>query len=187
MNQRKVRRDAWESGLSEEHREKLYAAIAPLDYREGCALAAAEPFSLPPPSIAAYYRANARARAAVARSRALASFDLAARLAPEIRRHARKALCDDEIADTFASLAATAALEGAGGETVRGLADIAFKARGAALRARALRAGEGQLKLAREKFEAAERRLADVRGAVDAPQLSDAERVAKIKTIFGMK
>ena len=43
------------------------------------------------------------------------------------------------------------------------------------------------LKLAREKFEAAEKRLAAVQGAVDAPQLSDAERVAKIKSIFGMK
>ena len=41
--------------------------------------------------------------------------------------------------------------------------------------------------LAREKFEAAEKRLAAVQGAVDAPQLSDAERVAKIKGIFGMK
>jgi hypothetical protein len=44
-----------------------------------------------------------------------------------------------------------------------------------------------QLKLAREKFEAAEKRLNAVQGAVDAPQLTDAERVAKIKSIFGMK
>ena len=39
----------------------------------------------------------------------------------------------------------------------------------------------------REKFEAAEKRLNAVQGAVDEPQLTDAERVAKIKSIFGMK
>ena len=49
------------------------------------------------------------------------------------------------------------------------------------------RTADEQLRLAREKFEAAERRLAAVQGAVDEPQLSDAERVARIKGIFGMK
>ena len=55
------------------------------------------------------------------------------------------------------------------------------------LKGRAQQTKDEQLKLAREKFEAAEKRLAAVQGAVDAPQLSDAERVAKIKSIFGMK
>ena len=55
------------------------------------------------------------------------------------------------------------------------------------LKAAAQQTKDEQLKLAREKFEAAEKRLAAVQGAVDAPQLSDAERVAKIKGIFGMK
>ena len=44
-----------------------------------------------------------------------------------------------------------------------------------------------QLKLARDKCEAAEKRLNAVQGAVDAPQLSDAERIEKIKSIFGMR
>ena len=56
-----------------------------------------------------------------------------------------------------------------------------------ALKAAAQETKDEQLKLAREKFEAAERRLNAVQGAVDAPQLTDAERVAKIKSIFGMK
>ena len=56
-----------------------------------------------------------------------------------------------------------------------------------ALKAAAQETKDEQLKLAREKFEAAEKRLNAVQGAVDAPQLTDAERVAKIKSIFGMK
>ena len=55
------------------------------------------------------------------------------------------------------------------------------------LNAAAQQTKDEQLKLAREKFEAAEKRLNAVQGAVDEPQLSDAERVAKIKSIFGMK
>ena len=56
-----------------------------------------------------------------------------------------------------------------------------------ALKAAAQQTKDEQLKLAREKFEAAEKRLKAVQGAVDAQQLTDAERVAKIKSIFGMK
>ena len=56
-----------------------------------------------------------------------------------------------------------------------------------ALKAAAQQTKDEQLKLAREKFEAAEKRLAAVKDVADAPQLSDAERVAKIKSIFGMK
>ena len=56
-----------------------------------------------------------------------------------------------------------------------------------ALKAAAQSTKDEQLKLAREKFEAAERRLNAVQGAVDEPKLTDAERVAKIKSIFGMR
>jgi len=55
------------------------------------------------------------------------------------------------------------------------------------LKERAQQTKDETLKLAREKFEAAEKRLAAVQGAVDEPQLSDAERIAKIKSIFGMR
>ena len=55
------------------------------------------------------------------------------------------------------------------------------------LKAAAQQTKDEQLKLAREKFEAAEKRLAAVKDVADAPQLTDEERVAKIKSIFGMK
>lgn len=56
-----------------------------------------------------------------------------------------------------------------------------------ALKTAAQQTKDAALALAREKFEATEKRLNAVQGAVDAPQLTDAERVAKIKSIFGMK
>ena len=67
------------------------------------------------------------------------------------------------------------------------LSERRLRARELDIKARAQETKDEQLKLAREKFEAAEKRLNAVQGAVDAPQLTDAERVAKIKDIFGMK
>jgi hypothetical protein len=67
------------------------------------------------------------------------------------------------------------------------LADRRLRAEELKLKARAQETKDETLRLAREKFEAAEKRLSAVQGAVDAPQLTDAERVAKIKGIFGMK
>lgn len=67
------------------------------------------------------------------------------------------------------------------------LRDRQLKAEQNDLAERAQSTKDEQLKLAREKFEAAERRLNAVQGAVDEPKLTDAERVAKIKSIFGMR
>ena len=66
-------------------------------------------------------------------------------------------------------------------------AELRMRQRELDLKAAAQTTKDEQLKLAREKFEAAEMRLNAVQGAVDEPQLSDAERVAKIKSIFGMR
>ena len=55
-----------------------------------------------------------------------------------------------------------------------------------ALRTRAQTVKEDELRLAREKFEAAERRLDAARGVAQDETLTDAERVAKIKGIFGI-
>ena len=66
-------------------------------------------------------------------------------------------------------------------------AELKIRQKELELKAAAQQTKDEQLKLAREKFEAAEKRLNAVQGAVDEPQLSDAERVAKIKSIFGMR
>ena len=96
-------------------------------------------------------------------------------------------------ADMMTSLSVDEAVKG-NGEAAKILGYTAAKYAKAALGEEKLKldaarqkTADEMLKLAREKFEAAEKRLAAVQGAVDAPQLSDAERVAKIKSIFGMK
>ncbi len=66
-------------------------------------------------------------------------------------------------------------------------AELKMRQRELDLKAAAQQTKDEQLKLAREKFEAAEKRLSAVQGAVDEPQLSDAERIEKIKSIFGMR
>lgn len=188
--EKKLRSDAWEAPLSAELREKFYFAIEPLDFPEGSALAAKEPYCLRATSMQAYYRCQARARVAIekakTRASALAKLETAQAVAPLVRSAAANAVGDSLMADTLASLAATAVMQGADKDTITALGSLACGFRANALKAAAQQTKDEQLKLAREKFEAAERRLNAVQGAVDAPQLSDAERIAKIKSIFGM-
>ena len=115
--EKKLRSDAWEAPLSAELREKFYFAIEPLDFPEGSALAAKEPYSLRPTSMQAYYRCQARARAAIekakTRANALAKLETAQAVAPLVRSAAVNAVGDSLMADTLASLAATAVMQGA--------------------------------------------------------------------------
>ena len=66
-------------------------------------------------------------------------------------------------------------------------ANAAQRDRELALKADKGRRDDEALKLAREKFEAAERRENAAKGTIADAKLTDAERVAKIKSIFGMK
>ena len=54
-----------------------------------------------------------------------------------------------------------------------------------ALKAAAQQTKDEQLKLAREKFEAAERRESAAKSALDDKKLTDADKIAKMKEIFG--
>ena len=188
-NEKKLRSDAWEAPLSAELREKLYFAIEPLDFPEGSALAAKEPYSLRPTSMQAYYRCQARARAAIekakTRANALAKLETAQAVAPLVRSAAVNAVGDSLMADTLASLAATAVMQGADKDTITALGSLACGFRANALKAAAQQTKDEQLKLAREKFEAAERRESAAKSALDDKKLTDADKVAKMKEIFG--
>ena len=127
--EKKLRSDAWEAPLSAELREKFYFAIEPLDFPEGSALAAKEPYSLRPTSMQAYYRCQARARAAIekakTRANALAKLETAQAVAPLVRSAAVNAVGDSLMADTLASLAATAVMQGADKDTITALGSLA--------------------------------------------------------------
>ena len=192
--EKKLRKDAWEAPLSAELREKFYFAIEPLDFPEGTALAAKEPYSLPAPSMAGYYRCQGRARAAIekakTRASALAKLETAQAVAPLVRSAAVNAVGDGVMADTLASLAATAVMQGADKDTITALGSLACGFRANALKAAALQTKDEQLRLAREKFEAAEKRLKAVQDAVKSAKstgggLSE-ETLKKIEEAAGL-
>jgi len=99
----------------------------------------------------------------------------------------------DELVDAFATEAATIAMRTEDHDLAAHYADIALKF--AEIRAKekyaeyskaAQEAREKELALAREKWEAAERRLAAATETVTDKTITDEERVAKIKEIFGI-
>ena len=66
------------------------------------------------------------------------------------------------------------------------LIDRMQKERDLELKAAAQETKDEQLKLAREKFEAAERRENAAKAAVTDNRLSDTERMARLKEIYGL-
>lgn len=198
---RKTRRDAWGESLPEETRRDIYAMTKPpregedrpwlrdwdRDVRPWLSLR-----GVPEPSRAAWYRFVARMREDEAADR-VACVEASRRIA----RGIQKADVDPRLAaDMMTALSVDAAARG-DGEASRILADSAAKYHAAANAAERLRlesarqrTAEGQLRLAREKFEAAERRLQAVADAADAMRGGkvDPEKVAdEIDRILGRR
>lgn len=183
----KTRTDAWGEDLPEATRWRIYEQLRTAGWDEIRRKLALE--GVPHPSRAGWYRFLARQREEAA-ARTIISVETSKRIAQGIQ----SAEIDYRLAaDMMTALSVDAAAQG-NDAAAKILGVTAAKYAKAALgdeklkldRARQRTADE-QLKLAREKFEAAERRLAAVQGAVDEPKLTDAERVAKIKSIFGMR
>ena len=65
------------------------------------------------------------------------------------------------------------------------LSERRLRARELDIKARAQETKDEQLKLAREKFEAAERRENAAKNALGDTKLTDADKIAKMKEIFG--
>ena len=217
MSEEKTRTDAWESCLTEEQQRALYAwSRTPIDdgsdtprrptYEQAKEYIASlevkvivdgeEHFLMrnaPIPSRASWFRFLARQRKVDAiqqLTRIEAARDWGrevvsaagmdpAELAAAFRAKAMDAMMDDDPKAVSAYAAAAAALQ-----------DRAQKAEELALKERAQQTKDEQLKLAREKFEAAERRLQAVQDAVDAAKGGklDPARVAdEIDKILGRK
>lgn len=186
----KVRTDSWAAGLSEEQSWELYSKARRCQWQEAAAWAVKE-FGLEKgPSRTAFYawmtvmreeeHEHRMGQAAIAAAEAAA---LGGRCTKdEALIQAFKALATDVALTTGDAKSASAFVNSA-----MAIKDRLQKEQELALKSAAQFTKDEQLKLAREKFEAAEKRLNAVQGAVDAPQLTDAERVAKIKSIFGMK
>ena len=204
MSEEKTRTDAWESCLTEEQQRELYAwSRTPIDdgsdtprrptYEQAKDYIPREFGPVPVPSRAGWFRFLARQRKVDAiqqLTRIEAARDWGrevvsaagmdpAELAAAFRAKAMDAMMDDDPKAVSAYAAAAAALQ-----------DRAQKAEELALKERAQQTKDEQLKLAREKFEAAERRLQAVQDAVDAAKGGklDPARVAdEIDKILGRK
>ena len=186
----KPRTDSWYATLSEQQLWQLYSVAKRCQWFETVAHAQKEFGLKAKVSRSAYYRwldwmrgEESERRLAQARIAALEAGELAKTVG----------LKDETAIAAYKSLAAEFALK-SDAKTANRFMQMAMALRDRQLRSREVELKDAaqstkdeQLKLAREKFEAAEKRLNAVQGAVDEPKLTDAQRIAKIKTIFGMK
>ncbi|MBR1608628.1 MAG: hypothetical protein IJ678_03315 [Kiritimatiellae bacterium] len=196
---RKTRSDAWGENLPEDVRWDIYALTkAPTqeqreagrpwlrDYRADV-LPYLRAAGLAAPGRSGWYLFIGRMREEEA-SRTIASVESSKRIAQGIVR----ANVDPKLAaDMMTSLSVDAAAKG-NDEAAKILADSAAKYHAAALGAEKLRldearqrTAEAQLQLAREKFEAAQRREDAAKAALGDTKLTDEDKIARMKEIFG--
>lgn len=172
----KVRTDAWWAKLKPAERDAAYEACLHLPFGQGAALLGAK-FGVTPGSSSAYYRffeqhapeytAGAPVRAAIAQ-----------RYVEGVAE--RSNIPDDAILATIKSEVAAAQMNPGDPESLCRFAKLFIEMR-------RLQLETERQRLDREKFEASERRLEAAKGAVSDAQLTDAERVEKVKSIFGIK
>ena len=186
----KLRTDSWAASLTEDQAWALYAKARRCDWHEAASWAVKE-FGLERmPCRSGFYKWLDYMRGEESAHRLVQAATAAAEAAALAKTQAK----DDALIGAYKAMAAELALRtGSAKEAEKfvqmagAIADRRLRAEELRLKAAAQETKDEQLRLAREKFEAAEKRLSAVQGAVDAPQLTDAERVAKIKGIFGMK
>ena len=187
----KRRADAWDAVLTDAQRWEVYDRLGRQPWHKVAAWAAEE-LGLPLPSRSALYRLAARLRPLEAAHRlesALAARDEAAALVA--------AETDDEtLISAYKTLAQDLALHGdaktalAYTQMALALADRSVKAKELALKSAAQKTKDEQLRLAREKFEAAEKRLdavAEVADAARGGKVDPAKVADEIDRILGRK
>jgi len=186
----KTRIDSWAAKLaeSEEAEWSLFYKAMRCQWQEAAAWAVKE-FGLERmPSRSSFYDWLKAMRAKEHEHR----MGQAAIAAAEAAALGQKATKDEAIIQALKTLATEAALQ-SDAKTANSLIQSAMaikdrlqKETDLELKSRAQDTKEADLALAREKFEAAEKRLNAATKAVTDETLTDADRVAKIKSIFGL-
>ena len=174
MSVRKTRTDAWEGKLSDEERTKLYALCGHLSYNSAKLLAKSE-LKITLPGSSTFYRFLARMR----------EEDCALRLAKASQvskevalMSAKSGITDLDLVKSFQNMGAEAALAGDSKTATRLImmaCDLARKGQ----KQEELRIANEKLKLAQAKEQKATKVIGD-------KKLTDAERQAKLKEIFGL-
>ena len=174
----KLRTDSWASSLTEEQSWQLYYKSRALRWNEAADWAVKE-FGVDAPSRTAFYAWLGRMRAEESAHR----LEQAATAAAEAAALAKTQAKDDALIGAYKAMAAELALRtGSAKEAER------FVSMAATLADKRLKAAE--LKLAREKFEAAEKRLQAVQDAVKSAKASGGglseETLRKIEEAAGL-
>ncbi len=184
----KPRADAWDAALTDAQRWQAYDQFRRARWYEVAEWAQAE-FGLPrAPGRNALYAWAKRMRAQESAHR----IEQAIQAREEIGAMAGTAAANDRLIAAYKSMAAELALKGNAGDAVRlttmAMQLAAQQTAAAELDIKRQRLGQQQdaLRLAREKFEAAERRLADAKDAVANSSLTPEERDARLREIFGL-
>lgn len=184
----KIRIDSWAKDLTEEQSWELYYKSRRCHWQEAVKWACKEYELELKPSRTCFYKWLAKMREDEHEHRMF----VAAQAAAEAAALGSKVTSDKALINALKSLATEAALEtdartaAALIQSAMSIKDRLQKEEDLKLRTRAQETSEEQLRLAREKFEAAEKRLDAAKGAVKDETLSDEERIAKIKGIFGI-
>lgn len=187
----KIRVDSWAAELPEEAQWAIYYKARTCRWNE-CVEWVQKEFDLDAkPSRTAFYRFLSQMRS----EESAHKLDEAKTAALEAAALAKGAsLTDEETERAYKQMAVELAMRTGSAKEANffmkmasALADRRLKAQDLELKARAQETKDSALALAREKFEAAEKRLNAVESVTNSAQLTDAERVAKIKEIFGMK
>ena len=172
---KKTRTDAWESGLTPEAVSKLYALVGNLSYN-AAVVAAKEQLQIDLPSSASFYRFLERMREEDAALR-LAKATQVSREVGVIAGNA--GISDSDLIRSLQSMGAEAALNGS-------LDDAAKLIQMATGLSHAMNRTE-ELRIANEKLKILQAKEAKVVDAAQDKKLTDAERVEKIKGIFGLR
>ena len=184
----KLRTDSWASSLTEEQSWQLYYKSRALRWNEAADWAVKE-FGVDAPSRTAFYAWLGRMRAEESAHR----LEQAATAAAEAAALAKTQTSDEAQIAAYKAMATELALRtGSAKEAEKfinmagALADKRLKAAELKLKARAQETKDEQLKLAREKFEAAERRENAAKATLGDTKLTPAEREAKLREIYGV-
>ncbi len=177
---RNVRTDSWASSLTEEQSWQLFYKARGAKWNEAADWAVKE-FGVEAPSRTAFYAWQKRMRAEESAHR----LEQAATAAAEAAALAKKQANDDALVGAFKAMAAELALRtgsaGEAGKFMRMALDLTDRQ----MKRRDLGQKDEQLKLAREKFEAAEKRLQAAATTVANDQLTPEEKLKELDRLFG--
>ena len=188
LKQNKPRSDAWDADLSDAQRWQAYDLFRRSAWYEVAEWVRSEFGLRRAPGRNALYRWARRMREDESAHRV----EQAITARDEIGALANTTATDAALIDAYKSLAADLALKGNAADAVKytvmamEIGNAQRKAAELDLKRRAQETKDEALKLSREKFEAAERRLNAAKEVVSDSKLTDAERTARMKEIFGL-